>query len=72
MHARKKGRSWDQYTCLERGHEGRIREVPREDRCSSMYIDHCALLFRNCNINAMIACANSNVGNFALLPMCIE
>jgi hypothetical protein len=22
---------------LERGHEGRLREVPREDGCSSMY-----------------------------------
>jgi hypothetical protein len=29
--------------CPERGHEGRTREVPQEDRCSSMYIDHYAL-----------------------------
>jgi hypothetical protein len=35
-------------TCLERGYEGRIREVLREDRCSSMYIDHYALLSYNC------------------------
>ncbi len=34
--------------CPERGHEGRIREVPREDRCSSMYIDYYALLSCNC------------------------
>jgi hypothetical protein len=34
--------------CLERGHEGRICVVPREDRCSSMYIDHYALLSCNC------------------------
>ncbi len=34
--------------CLERGHEGRIREVPREDCCSSMYIDYYALLSCNC------------------------
>jgi hypothetical protein len=27
---------------LEQGHEGRIREVPQEDRCSSMYSNYCA------------------------------
>jgi hypothetical protein len=27
---------------LERGHERRIREVPQEDRCSSMYSNYCA------------------------------
>ncbi len=27
---------------LERGHEGRIREVLQEDRCSSMYSNYCA------------------------------
>jgi hypothetical protein len=30
--------------CPERGHEGRIRKVPQEDRCSSMYISYYALL----------------------------
>ncbi len=25
--------------CPERGHEGRTRKVPQEDRCSSMYIN---------------------------------
>ncbi len=30
--------------CPERGYEGRIREVPQEDGCSSMYIDYYALL----------------------------
>jgi hypothetical protein len=30
--------------CLERGHEGHSREVPQEDRCSSMYINCYALL----------------------------
>jgi hypothetical protein len=35
-------------TCLERGHEGCICEVPQEDRCSSKYIDHYALLSYNC------------------------
>jgi hypothetical protein len=29
--------------CPERGHEGRIREVPQEDCCSSMYINYHAL-----------------------------
>jgi hypothetical protein len=39
--------------CPERGHEGRIREVPREDRCSSMYlITHCCLV--TLNIHVMI------------------
>jgi hypothetical protein len=27
---------------LERGHEGCIREVLQEDRCSSMYSNYCA------------------------------
>ncbi len=27
---------------LERGHEGRIRKVPLEDRCSSMYSNYYA------------------------------
>ncbi len=30
--------------CPERGHEGRICEVPQEDHCSSMYISYYALL----------------------------
>jgi hypothetical protein len=34
--------------CPERDHEGCIRQVPQEDRCSSMYIDHYALLSCNC------------------------
>jgi hypothetical protein len=34
--------------CLEQGHEGHIREVPREDHCSSMYIDYYALLSYSC------------------------
>jgi hypothetical protein len=32
----------------ERGHEGHIREVLQEDRCSSMYSNYYALL--SCNI----------------------
>jgi hypothetical protein len=28
----------------ERGHEGRIREVLQEDRCSSMYSKLCAVV----------------------------
>ncbi len=28
--------------CPERGHEGHTREVPQEDRCSSMYMDYYA------------------------------
>jgi hypothetical protein len=34
----------------ERGHEGRIREVPQEDRCSSMYIDYC-IFYCPVNVN---------------------
>jgi hypothetical protein len=29
--------------CPDRGHEGCIREVPQEDRCSSIYINYYAL-----------------------------
>jgi hypothetical protein len=29
---------------LERGHEGRIREVLQEDGCSSMYSNYCAFV----------------------------
>jgi hypothetical protein len=31
--------------CPERGHEGRTREVPQEDHCSSMNIDHYELSY---------------------------
>jgi hypothetical protein len=33
---------------LERGHEGRIREVLQEDRCSSMYSN--SMHLSSCNI----------------------
>jgi hypothetical protein len=40
--------------CPERGHEGRTREVPQEDRCSSMYINYHALLFISVRIRVVI------------------
>ncbi len=48
MHTRKKGPELGSvYVQPERGHEGRTREVPQEDRCSNMFIDYHALL--SCN-----------------------
>jgi hypothetical protein len=54
-------------TCPERGHEGRIDKVPREDRYSSMYIDHCALLSYNCKYSCHdLHVLLSNIGCLSL------
>jgi hypothetical protein len=47
---------------LERGHEGRIREVLQEDRCSSMYSNDMHL--SSCNIvYSCIMCKFLHLGN---------
>jgi hypothetical protein len=58
----------------EGGHEGRIHEVPQEDRCSSMYIDYYALSSCTCtysHYDLLVFQSSTQLLIFAI-PACTE